>query len=311
MEVASRIPLVILAGSDRSSKRPDRAGNEDLVGFKAVDTKLDGKPLIQVAVERFRAAGLFDPIVIAGPSTIYEPLDLGARLVDTDGSFGQNIAAATEVLVEELGSDQVAITTADIVPESSDLQRAMDDYLGHSPIDWWMAVHRVEDPEQLQSSAYKPRYRFIPHGETEPVATLPGHLLIANPLAGRRELIYKVFNLAYESRGRSVAFRRIFIMRGAITTLLAEDLRRLTRFQLPKITFTLVWQGLRLATSLRKGDVDIDEIEDILRKMWATGRHRKRYPDRRGRFAVFSCRSLARDVDTVEEARELAQKGAL
>ena len=311
MEVAATIPLVILAGRDRSSERPDRAGNRNLGGFKAVETTLGGKPLIEVAVERFRSTGFFDPVVIAGPAAVYEPLGLPARLVDTDGNFGENLAAAVELLVDEMQPEQVAVTTADIVPERDDLERAIADYRAHAPLDWWMAIHRITDPGALATSSYKPRYRIIPHGEEQPAATLPGHLLIANPLAGRRKLIYRVFNLAYASRGRSVAFRRMFIVRRAIATLLGADLRRLARGQLPVITATLLWNGTRLADWLRRGDVRIEKIEDILRVMWATRRHRKQHPDRRGRFAAISCRSLARDVDTVEEAMELASKGTL
>lgn len=305
------IPLVILAGRDRRGDRPDRAGYHDLGGFKAVETTIDGKPLIQIAVERFRDTRLFGPIVIAGPEAVYAPLGLPARIVDTDSNFGDNLKAAVETLVDECQPTRLGITTADIVPEPDDLERVLADYRSHVPVDWWMALHRVEDPKRLQSSSYKPRYLIIPHGETEPIATLPGHLVIANPMAGRRQLIYRIFDLAYASRGKPVAFRRIFIIRRAITTLLAADVRRLFRGQLPVVTVSMLWRGIRLADQLRRGDVQIERFEDVVRKMWATRRHRKRYPDRRGRFSSLQCRSLARDVDTVEEAMELTRRGTL
>lgn len=312
MEVAHEtIPLIILAGRDRRTERPDRAGYHDLGGFKAVETKIDGKPLIRIAVERFRDAGLFGPIVIAGPASVYAPLGLPARIIDTDANFGDNLKAAIETLIAESQPQQIGITTADIVPEPADLERVIADYREHLPLDFWMAMHRVDDPEQLRSSSYKPRYRFIPRGSSEPVATLPGHLVIANAMGGRRHLIYKVIDLAYASRGKSVAYRRVYIARRAITTLLAADLRRILRGQLPVISISLLWHGTRFAGLLRRGNLEVGHLEDITRLMWATRRHRKQYPARRGRFAILSCRSLARDVDTVEEAMELSQKGTL
>jgi len=311
MEPPTTIPLVILAGRDRSSERPDRAGYHDLGGFKAIETQIEGKPLIQVAVERFRATGLFDPIVIAGPAKIYEQLGLQERLIDTDKTFGANLGAAVETLITECAPPQIAITTSDIVPETEDLERVLGDYRAHLPLEWWMALHRVDDPDQLRSSAYKPRYRIVPHGEREPAAVLPGHLVIVNAMAARRRLIYKIFDLAYASRGKSVAYRRVYIVRRAIITLLGADLRRIFRGQTPVITASLLWHGFRLANALRRGDVEIGEMEDMARTMWATRQHRRRFPDLRGRFAVLPCRSLARDVDTEEEAMELTQKGTL
>ncbi|RMH15665.1 MAG: hypothetical protein D6696_20070 [Acidobacteria bacterium] len=304
------LPLLILAGRDR---HPGVAGRRDgeLAGYKAVEVRLGGRPLIAVLVERLRASGAFAPIAVAGPAEVYGPLELDARLIDTSGSFGDNLRAGVEALVAELDPEQLAITTCDVLPSSADLRRVLDDFHRHQPTDFWMPHHPVEDPAELGSSAYKPRYGFRPPDAPRAVPTLPGHLVIVHPRAVRRSLVYRIFDLGYATRNRPVRWRRAVIVRRALGLLLAADLRRLRRGRPPLVTWSLLTAGIRLGNRLIAGDATTTEIEDLLRIMWITRRHRRRHPERRGRFAILPCSSLARDVDTEAEARELVARGTL
>lgn len=309
--VDGRIPLIVLAGRDRRGTGGPRGDQHALSGFKAVDTRLDGRPMIAVLLERLRETGTFDPIYLAGSAAVYAPLRLGVRLIDTDDTFGGNLRHSIEAVIDERRPSQLAITTCDILPERDDLARALADFRRHQPTDFWMPQHRVGTREALGTSDYKPRYYIRPDGEPAPVPTLPGHLIIADPLAIRRDLMYRIFDFAYETRNLDVAYRRGVIIKRALGLLLRADLRLLRRGEAPTITLSMVLHGYRLGTKLKRQDVSARAMEDHLRKIWVTGRHRRRYPTRRGRVAVLSCRSLARDVDTVEEARELIEKGTL
>ncbi len=303
----TKIPLIVLAGRDRHATGGPRGEQRNLSGFKAVDTRLDGQPLIAVLLERLRAVDAFDPIFIAGSAAVYAPLRLDARLIDTDDTCGGNLRNSVEAVVDELRPSQLGITTCDILPEREDLENAMADFRRHQPLDFWMPQHRVRDDEPLGTSDYKPRYFIRPDGEHEPAPTLPGHLILADPLALRRDLMYRIFDFAYETRNLDVAYRRSVIIKRALSLLLRADLRLLRRGELPTTTLSMVLHGYRLGTKLKRRDVSARAMEHHLRKIWITAQHRRRYPTRRGRVAVISCRSLARDVDTVEEANELIE----
>lgn len=298
------MPLLILAGRDRAAGER-RGGSRLLRGYKGVDIQIEGRPLIAVLIDRFRATGRFDEIFVAGPAAVYRPLGLDAHLLDADGGFGDNLRAGTEPIVERRAPQELALTTCDILPDPGELAVALEDLAAHRPCDFWMPQYRV-DPAQLGSSAYKPRYSMIPPGARRAVPTLPGHLVVANPLALRRELVYRVFDLAYQTRNRSLALRRAVIVRKTLGLLLSTDLRLLLSGRLPTVTWSMLVNGLIVGSKLKSGAVTTGELEERLRKVWVTRRHRRSHPQRRGRVVVLEGSSLARDVDTEEEARELA-----
>lgn len=302
------IPLVILGGRDRHRSVLPSAGEgqHPLRGYKAVDTRIGDRPLIEVLTQRLRATGVFDPIYLAGPRHVYEPLGMDVRLIDTDGEFGENIRAALEAVAAGGWPRLLGITTCDILPTGADLRRALGDLESQPPFDFWFPQCRVpEDPSRLGSSAWKPRYLIQPTGEPKPVAILPGHLLVVDPQALRLELIYRIFDLAYRSRNRPVRFRRSMILRNVFWVLVAEDLRRLFSFRRPNLTWLVLSNGLRLAARLLAKNLSQHELEDRLRRIHVRNRHFRQYPERRGRMPILDVLSLARDIDTEEEAREI------
>ena len=58
------------------------------------------------------------------------------------------------------------------------------------------------------------------------------------------------------------------------------------------------------ARQLRRGTVTRHNLENALRRILTTTRHRKRFPDRRVLLPIVDAMSIAIDLDTEEEARE-------
>lgn len=300
------MPLLLLAGRDRGTTRLPEEGHQLLKGYKSLDLQVAGRPLIAELADRLRASGAFDPLWIAGPAKLYEGIVEGARLVDTDGAFGDNLQAGVEAVRAAHDDLPLGVMTSDILPDPGELETVIDDYRRHVPCDFWMSEIQIpEDLTALGKSAWKPKYHIRPRGTDTAMATLPGHLVIVDPATIRLHLLYRIFDLAYQTRNRRIDDRRWAIARGALSVLLGEDLGRLFRGRLPLVTFQMLYHGLHLGNQLRKGSVAQEELEDRLRKIWVDDRHRARFRQRRGRVALLDTLSLARDIDTVEEAREL------
>lgn len=304
-------PLVILGGRDYQSTVLPEGGRDKhlLAGFKAVEIKIGGRPIILHLIERMRACGAFDPIYIAGPSKVYETLDTGARIIETDGTFGENLAACVEALAAQEPGRQAMFTTCDIVPDPEDLRQALDDLRQHQPVDYWMPQIRVPaDLEKLGESSWKPKYQICPEGETEPARVLPGHFIAVDPQTAYVELIVRFFDALYSTRNTPIAARYASVTRAVMAQLLRDDLRDLLRFGLPTNTFRVVYNCLVVAKKLAAGRVSQTELEDRLRKIFIRKSHQKKYPHRRSRVAVLDGGlSLAKDVDTEEEAEEMSE----
>lgn len=301
-----RFPLVILGGRDRQSTvLPEEGRDKHLLhGFKAVDLRIGGRPLIEVVVERLRATGAFDPIYVSGPAAAYRPVISGVRLIDTDSSFGDNLRACVETLTAELPGRQAVFTTADILAEPAELERAIGDLRSHQPCDFWMPQIRIDDVARLGQSAWKPKYRIRPEGEERGVTTLPSHLIAVDPAVARLELIFRLFDVLYRTRNRSVGHRTRVAIREVLLFLFRQDLRRLLRLRLPVVTPTVVYNALTVARSLANGTADQHRLEVRIRRAFITEEHRRRHPERRGRVPILDALSLAKDIDTEEEARE-------
>lgn len=301
-------PLVILGGRDRrrSVLPADGQDKHPLRGYKAVDTRIGNQTLIEELTARLRATGVFNPIYIAGPHHVYEPLGMDVRLIETDGELGENLRAALEAVATDGWSDLVGFTTCDILPTAADLRVVLDD-LEHLPrFDFWFPQCRVpDDLTRLGSSAWKPRYHIQPTDEPKPVPTLPGHLLVVDPRALRLELIYRLFDLAYRSRNRPVRFRRSMILRSVFWALVVEDLRRLFSLRWPNISWQVLSNGLTLVARLLAKKLGQRELEDRLHTMFVRNLHSKLHPERHGHMPILDVLSLARDIDTEEEAREI------
>ena len=307
MTRARPLPLILLAGCDRRDGAPPEARHDlhMLRGYKAKELTIGGRPLIVCLLERLRDCGGLDPIFVAGPAHLYEGLDPEVRLVDTDGDFSENVRAGLEAAAAVGCEGLVGVMTSDLLPDPAELRTALEDIERHRPLDFWIVECRPRTPEELGTSAWKRKYYIQPRGEEKAVGTLPGHLFVADPRVIRLNLLYTLFEIAYRTRNRPTAYRRTVVVRNILATLLFKDLKRLLTLRVPNITYDMLWHGVvAMKKAVTVQGIDQDEVEDRLRRIWVRTSHRRRYPERRGRVMILDGVSLARDIDTEEEARE-------
>ena len=303
------IPLVILGGSDRKPGYLPPTGKDKhpLTGCKGVDIRIGDQPLIELLVGRFRQVELFDPIYVAGPAKAYAGTTT-AEIIPTDASFGKNIGVGVETVRRRHAVDQMAIATCDILPEVAELQALLEDYRAHSPCDlWFPLVKAPADPRSLGASSWKPRYAITPPGG-QPTQVLPNHIVIVDPEAMRLEFLYRLMDGAYSTRNRPILYRRSQLLRLVLLGLLWQDLLHLLSLRLPTLTWDVVRHGYVAARKLRDGVITQAELEDAIRHIFTKRRHRRRHPQRAIRMPILEGLSLARDIDTVEEARALAAR---
>ena len=305
------LPLIILAGGDAKPSELPEAGAQlhPLEGPKGLALEVQGRPIIDVLIDRLQESGYFAPIFIAGPARMYGPERSGCRVIDTDSTFGGNIQAAVEEVMAECPGQSIAVTTCDILPEQDELHRLMEDYYHHAPLDFWFpAILAPEEEEKLGASAWKPKYRIAPLPGQPPRKLLPGHLIVVDPEAVRRPLVYRTFDLAYQTRNRPILDRTGLIVRHLFGGLVLQDLKLLFTLRLPTMTYTVIGNGVRLALHLRQGIVTPEELAERLRRIFVRYQHRRQYPERHGRLPLKHGLSLAKDIDTVEEAEEISQE---
>ena len=302
------IPLVILAGADRRpAKLPEQGRDKHpLVGYKSVDVRIDGRTLIETVVERLEASGGFFPIYIAGPREIYQRFAGNARLIHTDGSFGQNVRASIEHVQVDHPDSPVGVTVCDILPEPETLDRLLANYAEHAPCDLGAPMVRSpKRPEKLGASAWKPAYGIVPEHEEAPVRVLPGHLVVGDPKALRLKFVYRLIDLGYSTRNRSIESRRGEMIRGVLAEMLMHDLGLIARFRLPTFTWSVMRAAIPAAKLLRQGTITQRRLEETTRRVFVKQRHRWAHPERRVVVPIVDALSMARDIDTEEEAAEL------
>jgi len=257
-------------------------------------------------MERVRVSAHFDPVYVAGPRQVYGPLVDASCVIDTDGSFGENIQRSLAVVQASHPAANVAFCTSDVLPEAGAIDRVMQQYWQGPPCDFWFPLVDCGAVEpQLGASAWKPRYRMV-LGSGDTVQTLPSHLAIVDPRAIRRAFIFDLFQSGYETRNRPVAYRCNVMVRRLLWRMLKEDLTELARLHLPAVAVSSLWTGVRAATKLRRGVLTRAELEHTLRVLFISREHRRRHPERRVVLPITSELSLALDIDTEEEAREIA-----
>lgn len=303
-EAHARIPLVVLGGSDAEpAALPEGADKHPIRGKKGIEIQVEGRPLIDHVLDRMVGSGFFGPAYIAGPREAYGDRRGDTEVIDTDGSFGDNLRATLEAMGELHPGKPIALTTCDIIPEPGELVALMGDYHAHTPTDFWYPLV-VASEDELGESAWKPRYR-LRESKTGPArGALPGHLIVVDPEAFRTEFVYRAFDLLYRSRNRPVIRRLAFMLSRLLAWFLGEDLRAILRLHPPVMTGPVTWQGVRLSLRLRRGVVTTEELAERIRAMLVRWRHRKRFPERRGRIPLVHALSFAKDIDTVEEAEE-------
>lgn len=306
-----KIPLVVLGGRDRrGSELPE--GVEDrhpLHGYKGAVLRVGDRPLIRELTERLRGPGLFDPIYVAGPQEVYRDLlPDEVRIIDTDGDFAENLRRSLDAT--KVGDDyapQIGFTTCDILPDPDELQAAADDLRHRAPVDFWFPQIRVpDDSHRLGESDWKPRYRMVPKGSGEAVPILPSHFIVAAPGGLRLEFVLRFLDILYATRNQPVPRRSARLTRALLWGLFVEDVKHVLGLQPPRIFFDVVVSALSVGRKLYRGTVTSGELERRCRRIFVINRHRKKYPERRGHVPVFDTLSLAKDIDTLEEARELS-----
>jgi hypothetical protein len=295
-------PLLVLGGADRKPHYLPPRGRDKhpLTVCKGADVQVGGVRLIDAVLARFRSAAQdLGPFYVAGPAKAYREVE-GAALIDTDGNFGENLEAGIEAVRRAHPGSAIAITTCDVLPEPADLRRALTHYREHSPSDFWFPMVRLPvDERLLGASAWKPRYRILDaNGVLVPV--LPGHLTIFDPEALRLDFLYRLLQGAYRSRNRSVRYRRWYMIRRVATDLLGAAARDLVSFRRPVLMLDVL-AAFFAARRLPNG-LTTQEIERTLSRLFLHRAHRRRHPERGARLAVLEGLSLARDIDTVEEA---------
>ncbi|MBD3867928.1 MAG: nucleotidyltransferase family protein [Acidobacteria bacterium] len=301
------IPILILGGSDpKPASLPDAGRDKHaLRGYKGRDLLIGDRPMIQVVVERLKESGGFDPIYVAGPQEVYQGIP-GLEIVDTAGSLGKNLRTGLERLRLLHPGSYLAITTCDILPEPECLQTFLQESRDHMPFDAWFPMIRIpDDREQLGASSWKPTYQVIPQEGREPVSTLPGHLMVINPEAFRLRFAYRLMQIAYRTRNRPIPVRRKEMVRDTLKDLLFEDVRHIFSMRVPRLTWTVISNGLKVAREMKSGTSTLVGLENSIRRIFIRYRHQREFPDRRVHLPIMDALSLAKDIDTEEEAREL------
>jgi hypothetical protein len=309
--LAHTLPLIILGGSDR--RRPTLPagvrGKVPLSGYKGAELLFQGRPLVEVLVERLLATGRFDPIYIAGPRAVYREVRSSASLIDTNGTFGKNIRVSLEALRERHPETYIGFITCDVLPEVETLRELMAHFDKSVPCDMWFPLIRApKEAENLGASSWKPVYRIVPVAGQAAVRILPGHLVIIDPEALRLRFLYHLFQLGYATRNRPIAYRKALMVRSVLSGLLYQDLLHILSFRLPNLTWTVLRAGLAAARDLKAGTITQAALEDALRRLFVKNRHQKKHPERRIHLPLLDALSLALDMDTEEEAREQGGK---
>jgi hypothetical protein len=245
---------------------------------------------------------------VVGPRSAYGASREGVEVLDSDGSFGENIRAAVEAVEARCPGRPVAFTVCDILPEPEEMHSLMADYFAHQPLDFWFPMILVPDPKRLGASDWKPQYKLAPGDGEEPEAILPGHLAIVDPVAIRQTFIYRSFDLAYRSRNRGLAHRFFFIVTHLIAHLLGRDLGRMLRLRPPTTTLTIVYQSAVTVAKTLRNSMTSEELARRWRLIFVRTDHRREFPERRGRLPLLPGLSFAKDMDTREEAEELARR---
>ncbi len=302
-------PLVLLAGSDSRPPRltPAGRGYRALAGHKSADLKIDGRPLVRCILDRLIASNRFSDLYVVGPSRTYAGLVDGARLVDCDARLEDNLRAAFEAVREDHPHGPIAFLASDILPDPETIRVAMDRYADDAPCDVFFPLAELSGDEAgLGPSAWKPRYRLRLDVDSTPSTILPGHLVIVDPDALRIGLVYRLIALSYRTRNRPIGGRGLAMLRGVLMTVLREDLHQLFTLGLPDLTAAVIADGAAVVMGLKSGNMTRERLERAVRRVVVSSGHRRRYPRRRVRLPIVAgILSLARDIDTEEEARAI------
>lgn len=304
-----RIPITIMAGSDHAPGHlPESSSDLHSLSrfYKGAEVTVGDTPLIALLIEQIEKSSHFGPVTIAGPASLYQPLELNAKIVDTNGGLGTNLKAALDHHQESSGSSPLALLAYDILLTPEDLDELRLGYEADKPCALWVPfVRKPENDEELGAFGWKPSYRLLPARGMEPVEILPGHIAVLHPEAIRLPILYELLHLAYQTRNYPVATRKRVMLRSVIGKLLLDDLRTLGSLRVPRLTASVITNGLKIAKHLRRGDLVIPELEEAVSGIFL--RHDSQSKESGGgvRHPVVDILRLAEDIDTQEEAADL------
>lgn len=301
-----KIPVTILGGSDhRPGPLPKGETNLHSIGTcKGADVKIRGKRLVELLVKSFQESENFGNITIAGPAEVYRKLNLNTNIVDTDKTVGENLQAAIEDHCERHGSScPMAIVTYDIVLQPDELNELYHQYeRDERPTFWMPLVTKPENTAELGAFEWKPTYQVKTETSNLPTDVLPGHLAIFDPEKIDWALLFRLLNLAYESRNHNIDDRRSHLVKNILVDLFKTDVTQIRKRKLPHYTYAIINNGLQLATKLRNREIVLDELQSLIKSMFL-----RRDVDCPGsvKFPLVSILGLAEDVDTKEEAADV------
>lgn len=305
-----KIPTVILGGSDLRPAELFASGKglHPLSTYKGVAIRIGDRPLIAHLVDRLRTCPEFDPIYIAGPERIYGREEIPVSIINTDSTFADNIRTAVDTVRRTASQPCLALVACDILPDPEELRTFLDNYQQQGECDLWYPLIRApRDASQLRAFAWKPQYSIRPGEGKDAVRVLPGHLLIADPAALRLPFIYRLLEVAYQTRNRPVATRHRSMVRRVVLDLICQDLRQLLVLRPPTRTYTTLRNARFIARRLSAGILSQEELESALTEIAVKRDHRRHFPGRGLRLPVLEGLTFAEDIDTAEEAQELVR----
>ncbi|MDF1861911.1 MAG: hypothetical protein P1U87_16955 [Verrucomicrobiales bacterium] len=304
-----QIPITILAGSDHAPGHLPKTETELhslSTAYKGAEVKVGGRPLIELLVERIEQSAGFGPVTIAGPAGIYEPLGLKAEIVDTNGGIAVNMKAAFEHHQQRHGKKPMAILAYDVLLEAGEFDEIRNLYEEDAPCAIWIPfVRKPEEEEELGAFGWKPTYALLPAKGEPPIPILPGHIGIVRLEEMRLSILYQLFDLAYKTRNHSVKTRKRVMVRSVFGKLLLYDLRALCSLRAPRLTLSVIANGVRIADRLRKGDLLISELEQAIAGIFLRHDSELNVAGRGVRHPIVDILSLGEDIDTEEEAAGL------
>jgi hypothetical protein len=305
------MPILILASSDpQPGTAPDGLSSEAmLTGPKGTLPLRSGRCMAAELIARIRRSERFGEPLLLGPRSWYAG-KVDCEIVHVAGTLIDTLRQMMNVVQARVpDGEPFAVTPCDILPSADDLQRLMDnDYAPHADaMFWWQLVQG--ERVSMGAGAWKPAYR-LPSGPGQPPLSLyPGHVVIARAGSLRFPLMNRLLELAYRYRNRVLNKRYIGITCGGLGTLMAQDLRNLARWQLPVLTVTVPFYGLRGYLRYRRGTATLRDVEHFLAIAFL---HRKFHQAAGGRpvvITVSSLLSLAKDIDTQAELDEVESMG--
>lgn len=311
----SKVPLVILAGSDprRGAVPAGGEGFHYLVGYKGADLKIGGRPLIVELISRCRQSDAFGDIYVAGPQRVFGEI-VDCRVIDTDGSVGDNVQAAINGVTADCGQDsRIAFLSCDVLPTASELSELMAGLLvreGGEDVDSMpaLAISLVTAPENLGASVWKPRYVIRSSDGDDPIPFLPSHLGVADPKKLRTGLLFRTIALVYRERNRDYEQRRRDMVVRLLGVLLWRDLMNVLRLHPPTLTYSAIRYGLGAFRAWQKKQLTIDELATAIEKMIVHRQYHRKPASGCVRIVITPHMSFAKDIDTKEELDEVASQ---